>query len=345
MSLRRIGKYYYIDLRVRGAKKRIRRALHTSDKVDALDKYKEEKKRILAEYLRKDLKLEDFAKKYLDWAWSSKPASADREEQRIDKIKEFFKSLGIEYLSQITPYHIEQLKAKLGETGFSHDPKTPRLAAKATINRYLQLLRGMFYKAIDWEVYRGPNPVRKVKFFKEKTETKALSHAQVKKVLEAARDIAKNPGSQLQRIFPDVIDFAINTGLRKSEILNLEWKDLQGDEISIRGKGDRIRVVPLNVAARTIVGRQSKKDVFIFDIPNRGQPDLMRRTVSQIRKRTGIDFHLHLLRHYFATSLVEKGIDLITIAAILGHSKLTTSLIYSHTDKEKIRKAIDSLSN
>jgi integrase len=255
MTLRRIGKYYYIDLRIRGAKKRIRRALHTSDKIDALDKYKEEKERILSEYLRKDLKFEDFAKKYLGWAWSSKPASAGREEQRISKIKEFFRSLGIEYLSQITPYHVEQLKAKLGETGFSPDPKTPRLAAKATINRYLQLLRGMFYKAIDWEVYRGPNPVRKVKFFKEKTEIKALSHAQVKKVLEAAREIAKDPGSQLQKIFLDIIEFAINTGLRKSEVLNLEWKDVQGDEISVRGKGDRIRIFPLNVTVLAIIGR------------------------------------------------------------------------------------------
>jgi integrase len=242
MTLRRIGKYYYIDLRIRGAKKRIRRALHTADKVDALDKYKEEKEKILAEYLRKDLKFEDFAKKYLDWAWSSKPASADREQQRIEKIKGFFKSLGIEYLSQITPYHIEQLKAKLGETGFSPDLKKPRPAAKATINWYLQLVRGMFYKAIDWEVYRGPNPVRKTKFFKEKTEIKPLSHAQVKKILEAARDIARKPGSQLQRIFLDIIDFAINTGLRKSKILNFEWEDFQGDEImkSLRRRLDSV---------------------------------------------------------------------------------------------------------
>jgi DNA replication protein DnaD len=137
MTLRWIGKYYYIDIRIRGVKKRIRRVLHTSDKIDALDKYKEEKEKILAEYLRKDLKFEDFAKKYLDWAWNSKPASADREEQRIDKIKAFFNSLGIKYLSQITPYHIEHLKAKLAETGFSPDPKKLRPAAKATINRYL----------------------------------------------------------------------------------------------------------------------------------------------------------------------------------------------------------------
>lgn len=69
----------------------------------------------------------------------------------------------------------------------------------------------------------------------------------------------------------------------------------------------------------------------------------MRRTFNQIKKRTGIDFYLHLLRHYFATSLIERGVDLITIAAILGHSKLTTSLIYSHTDREKMIRALNIL--
>jgi site-specific recombinase XerD len=49
------------------------------------------------------------------------------------------------------------------------------------------------------------------------------------------------------------------------------------------------------------------------------------------------------LRHYFATCLIEKGVDLITIAAILGHSKLTTSLLYAHTDKERIVKALNIL--
>lgn len=144
-------------------------------------------------------------------------------------------------------------------------------------------------------------------------------------------------------MFPDIIEFAINTGLRKSEILNLEWKDVQGEEIIVRGKGDRIRTVPLNARAQAIISRQPKKDSYVFDIPNRRQPDLMRRTFDQIKKRTGIDFYLHLLRHYFTTVLIEKGVDLITVAAILGHSKLTTSLIYSHTDQEKQKEAVRRL--
>ena len=71
--------------------------------------------------------------------------------------------------------------------------------------------------------------------------------------------------------------------------------------------------------------------------------DLLRRTVNRVKKRSGVGFHFHLLRHYFATSLIEKGVDFITISEILGHSKLTTSLIYSHTDKERKKRAVEAI--
>jgi site-specific recombinase XerD len=58
---------------------------------------------------------------------------------------------------------------------------------------------------------------------------------------------------------------------------------------------------------------------------------------------TGIYFHFHLLRHYFTTFLLEKGVDFVTIGSLLGHSKITTSLIYSHTDRERKRRALELL--
>jgi integrase len=131
--------------------------------------------------------------------------------------------------------------------------------------------------------------------------------------------------------------------MRKSEILELKWKDIKEDEIEITGKGSRRRVIPLNSSARGIIKRQPKKDEYVFDLSNRYQADLFRRTIGQIRKRTGIDFHFHLLRHYFTTRLIEKGIDFVTVGELLGHSKITTSLIYSHTDKERKKKAVSLL--
>jgi integrase len=111
----------------------------------------------------------------------------------------------------------------------------------------------------------------------------------------------------------------------------------------VKGKGNRTRTVPLNTAARAIVERQQRKSPYVFPIENREQQDLFRRTVLQVRKKTGIPFHFHLCRHYFATTLLERGVDIVTISSILGHSKMMTSLLYSHTDKEKKAKAVELL--
>ena len=202
----------------------------------------------------------------------------------------------------------------------------------------------MFYRVVDWEVYSGPNPLRKIKFYKESRVKEMISEKQLSQILQAAKEISKDPKSHLQKAFYDISLLAVNTGMRKSEILNLEWKNLNSDEIIIKRKGGKVRSVPLNPTALKIITKQPKKDRFIFDIPNRAQPSLLVRTINQVKKKTGIkQFHFHLLRHYFTTSLVEKGADFITISKILGHSKLTTSFVYSHTNKERKRRAVDLL--
>ena len=204
-------------------------------------------------------------------------------------------------------------------------------------------MRNLFFKAQEWQVYSKPNPLKKVRFYKEISPREALSPAQLKKVVETVKQISKEPYSPLQKVFYDLVILAINTGMRKSEILKLKWRDVNGDEALVRGKGDKARAVPLNSQAKEVIAKQPEKSEYVFDIPNRTQQDLLRRTVNQVKKRTGIDFHFHLLRHYFTTSLVEKGVDFITISEILGHSKMTTSLIYSHTDREKKKRAVDLL--
>lgn len=219
------GKIYWLDIRLAG--KRIRRSLHTDNKNIAFQKFRDLQDKLIAEYKKEDIRFEDFAKKYMEWAWNEKPASALREQQRLDKMLLFFENLGIRYLSDITPFHIEQLKAELKKRNLS----------KATINRYLQILRGLFYKAIDWEVYDKQNPLKKIRFYREDRHSQALSDAQTRKIMNTAKKISSKPGSLLQRCFHDMVILAINTGMRKSEILNLKWKDIKGEEIEVKGKG------------------------------------------------------------------------------------------------------------
>jgi len=331
MGIIKRGKYYWIDVRIKG--KRIRRSLNTTNKPVALLRFSEQRDDLLAECEGRKVKFSEFCKKYLDWAWSSKPASAIREQQRLIKIQAFFQDQGIIQLDEITPYHIEQLRTRLMDNGLS----------KATINRYMQLLRGLFYKAIDWEAYNKPNPLKKIKFYKENPTVNPLTEAQAKKIIYAAEEISREYRSSLQKSFHDICILAVNTGLRKSEILNLKWKDFSGNEILVNGKGDKNRRIPLNLGAKAIIIKQPKNNEWVFDVPNRHRPDLFRRTVQQIRKRTGINFHFHLLRHLFTTNLIEKGVDFITISELLGHSKISTSMIYSHTNKDRKERAVKAL--
>jgi hypothetical protein len=91
MSIHRVDRLFWLDIYVEG--KRIRRSLNTGNKFEGLDEYKKVKDELLAEHRGGDVKFADFVKKYLDSAWSSKPASADREEQRLKKIQAFFGGL------------------------------------------------------------------------------------------------------------------------------------------------------------------------------------------------------------------------------------------------------------
>ena len=341
--IKKHGRYYWLDIWIEG--KRVRRSLKTTEHGLALEKARDIKNELLAKAQKKDITVHEFSLKYLTWAWDTKPASADQESRRMKKILEFFDSINVTYLSDVTPYHLEQLrswlkmrKVKVG------DKEVERPRSQATLNRYLQLLRGMFYKAIDWEVYKGSNPLKKVKFYREQPVIKPLSHYEAKAILEACRQIgAKKGASSLQKAFADLVEFGFNTGMRKSEILNLQWKDIKNWEATVKGKGDRIRTVPLNAAARAIVERQRRQTPYVFPIENREQQDLFRRTVLRIRALTGIPFHFHLCRHYFATKLLERGVDIVTISSILGHSKMMTSLLYSHTDREKKKAAVERL--
>jgi len=335
MGLRKVDKVYWLDIRIKG--KRIRRSLYTSNRLKALDEYGKKKEELLAEYGQKRVGFLPFCEQYLKWAWSSKPASALREQQRLSIIQGFFHRLEISYLSDITPYHIEQLKIWLKEKNLS----------KSTINRYLQILRGLFYRAIDWEVHKGANPLKKVRFFKESPRIRPLRPQELRSVLKVAKGISKKPKSPLQKNFYNLCLLAINTGMRKSEILNLKWKYVSltenNAEAIIIGKGNIQRIVPLNAIACTVIAKNVKKNEYVFDIPNRNRHSLFCNITNRIKKEIGIDWHFHLFRHYFTTKLVEKSVDFVTIGSILGHSKITMSLIYSHTNGEKKKKAVELL--
>ena len=339
------GKFYWIDYYHNGHRRR------QSLKTDELQRARDRARKIeegLGQGEAGPL-LADFADTYFAWARSTKPASAPREKQRWDKIMVFLKGEGVLTLPAITPLVVEKFRAHLLEVGTKKKNAEGELVpcglSRTTVNRYLQLLRGMFYRAADWNLWTSPNPLRKVKFFREEHKIRGLDNSQVETLLKVARGISGKPKSKLQAAFPDLILFDLNTGLRKSELLNLRWTDIKNNELNIRGKGDRSRRIPLNRAALDILARQRKSGPFVFDVPNRDKGGLFRRTTATLSRKVDFPFHFHQLRHTFATSLLAKGVDIITIAEILGHSRSTVSLIYVHSSPERACQAVSLLNN
>lgn len=329
--IKKRGSTYWLDFRI--GKKRFRRSLKTDEHGLALERAREIKQKLLQAQARSDITFADFAAQYLEWAWTNKPASTRREEQRIGRLKNLFQSLNILYLADITPWHIEQIKAKLKTDGRS----------PTTINHYLQLLRGMLYRATDWGLYAGPNPLRKVKFLRGPAARRLLTDVEVGMLLDTAKAMSVHPWSPVQRIFYDLMVLAINAGLRRAEALNLRWHDVTPDGLHIIGKGGKARTVPLNRTAAALIDRQPRRSEYVFHVPNRDKETVFRRTTSQISKQTGIHFHYHLLRHYFASRLLARGVDIVTVGEILGHSKIATTLVYSHTDPARKQHAVDVL--
>jgi integrase/recombinase XerC/integrase/recombinase XerD len=193
--------------------------------------------------------------------------------------------------------------------------------------------------------YIAANPLAYFKRYKLPVNPKRfLSAEEINKLLEAA----KNPRIYVDRkttLYP-VIATAIYTGLRQRELFTLEWQDIDLTQncLTVRNKegfttkSKRFRVIPLHKHLKAILKPYAAKSGRCFDITNQ------RRIFSRILRKAGLkDAGWHTLRHTCASHLAMKGVDLPTIAQILGHSSISTTMIYAHLTKGHIKGAIERL--
>jgi len=332
------GKNFWLDIWV--GKKRVRRSLHTSEHALAIERARD----ITLELRRPRLAgtdIAEFSEKYLEWARQTKPSSAGTEKYRMPVIKSWFNNAGIMTLEGITAYHVEQFRAYVMTRSVGHTDKT---IGRTTANRYLALIRSMFNKAKDWGEFAGDNPVSRVKFYREGTKIRPLTEAEVTAIISATDTLAaRKRATPLQREAPALFRFILNTGLRKSEALMLRWADIGDDSITVKGKGGKVRTIPLNVEAAAILAGRRREGQFVFQIPGRTSGSLLRRLTATISKNTGIRFHVHLLRHVFASRLIAAGVDIVTVGSLLGHGAAMVTLLYTHSNPGLMRRAVDTL--
>ncbi len=156
-----------------------------------------------------------------------------------------------------------------------------------------------------------------------------------------------------------ILELFFSTGLRVSELCRLSRDiDLSRDEFSVRGKGEKVRVVFLSDTAKsalkaylhkrtdvddalfTQVGRGGEKSLAKKEGSLRLTPRSVERLVKHYAVKSGISKKVtpHVIRHSFATDLLENGADLRSVQALLGHSSIVTTQIYTHVTDSKLKE-------
>jgi site-specific recombinase XerD len=152
-----------------------------------------------------------------------------------------------------------------------------------------------------------------------------------------------------------ILELLFSTGLRISELcaLSIDSVDLSRDEFSVRGKGDKVRVVFLSEDARTAIknyltGRKDMEDALFIRYGRKAHigedARITPRTVQRLLKlyavKAGITRKVtpHVIRHSFATDLLSNGADLRSVQALLGHAHIGTTQIYTHVTDAHLRE-------
>lgn len=288
--------------------------------------------------------------------------------EAIKRVERNFDYLSARPLLEVNAWVIEKWRTERLKAGIT----------KVTVNRDIASLKSVISKAVEWDVIPY-NPLAKIKPLKVTSlgRVRHLSDAEEKNIrkklherdekLKKGRDSGNEWRSKRgYELYPDISDctyadhltpitlLTINTGLRRGEIFNLKWQDinLKNKTLTVQGatsKSGETRYIPLNSESLTILKlwkKQSSKGEYVFPAKDGNRMDNIKSAWTSIRESTKIkDFRFHDLRHTFASKLVMKGVPLNTVRELLGHSDLKTTLRYAHLAPDHKADAVSLLNS
>jgi integrase/recombinase XerD len=222
-----------------------------------------------------------------------------------------------------------------------------RALARATVARKAAALRRFYAFLVD-EGFRSDDPGAALpRPGQARPLPKVLSHADVDRLFAVLGErLAKVPPAALDLRMAALVELLYGSGLRASELVSLPRSAIQGDRpyIILKGKGGRERLVPLSDRARAAVAawraHVPAESAWLF--PS-GKKHLSRIRLYQLIKALAAGAGIppdrvspHVLRHAFATHLLEGGADLRALQAMLGHADIATTEIYTHVDASRL---------
>ena len=264
----------------------------------------------------------------------------------LNAIQFYFKDTKV---STITPSKVQKFISYL---------INDKVFSPASVNKYRSVLRKMFNLGID-NGKCNTNPVKKVKELRvDNTRIRVLSETEevkLYKVLNSFHKVKTREG-EIKNFAPykrvkRLITLALNSGMRKGEMIDFRWLDVNEDFTIItvlNSKSGKSREIPINKKLRLALKAMYKlrgNNEFVFTNPETGTKyvDLKRIVGSLFEAAELDDFTLHCCRHTFATRLLENGADIRTVQELLGHADIRMTERYTHTNKDKKLQAVNLL--
>jgi len=219
-----------------------------------------------------------------------------------------------------------------------------------SIKRKLASLNS-FYKHLKRTKQITVNPLQKVISPKFSTQLPSFIKSNEMEMLLTQYDFGADFEAARDKL---IIELLYSTGIRRSELVSIKMSDidLNSDVIKVIGKGNKQRLVPVSRHTKTlfstylplresVLTESDEQSVFLF-ITSRGKhiyPELVYRTVTKHLNyvSTNSKKNPHILRHSFATSLLNNGADINAIKEMLGHSNLQATQIYTHNTNENLK--------
>ena len=241
-------------------------------------------------------------------------------------------------LDAIKYVDLETYKNRLKRTFF----KNGKIRQIATVNRHLITLHHFFQKGAEWDLI-GESPFARGKSLKEKennTRLRYLDQNEIERVLDNC----------IKEYVKDVIITALNTGMRRQEVLSLTWNQIKKDGLIYltKTKTNEARQIPINddlaELFRNIRHRVQLRSEYVF-CDSYGKPfKEIRKAFKATLERAGIeDFRFHDLRHTFASHFIMRGGSIKELQEILGHKNITMTMRYAHLSQEHKKKAVNRL--
>lgn len=295
--------------------------------------------------MTKTSELERLKREFLEYTEIERGRSLKTIENYERYLNRFLEHSGLTDPSDITDDVVREYRLWLNRQPTGHRSPHSETLSKRTQNYHMIALRAFLKFLARREVKSLPA---------ERIELARVSERSLDLITQTELDrlLKVVEGDDLKSLRDrTILELLFSTGLRVSELCSLTRDvDFEAGEFSIRGKGGKIRVVFVSDEAKKVLrdylkARKDMEDALLVHITAGGKVvgGLGRRSVERVVKQCAIKAGIskkvtpHVLRHMFATDLLSNGADLRSVQALLGHSNISTTQIYTHVTDKHLR--------